>query len=57
MFNIMHTLKSIFLITNPFILVLYIIFGIIIYFISIYLLDKVFGRKYYESWLWLKKNI
>ena len=53
----MHTLKSIFLITNPFILVLYIIFGIIIYFISIYLLDKVFGRKYYESWLWLKKNI
>lgn len=54
---ILYIIKQLWLPQSPAVLLLYILAGIIVYGLAIYLLDKVFGKKYYQSLLWIKKNI
>jgi len=53
----LYLLKDFWMIDSLTILLAYIAIGISLYFVSVYLLDRVFGRKYYESLIWIKKNI
>ena len=39
------------------IFILYIAAGAIIYFAVLFVLDNIFGRRFYESLIWIKKNI
>lgn len=43
-------------VSNLFIFISYIIFGILSYAAAMFLLDKISGRRFYESFLWIKKN-
>ncbi|MBI4709169.1 MAG: lipopolysaccharide biosynthesis protein [Candidatus Portnoybacteria bacterium] len=42
---------------NVLMLILYIAFGMAVYFLGLFLLDKIFGRRFYESLIWIKQNI
>jgi len=42
---------------NLLLFISYIILGILIYAGAIFLLDKISGRRFYESFLWIKKNV
>ncbi len=39
------------------IFILYIAAGAIIYFATLFVLDQIFGKRFYESLIWIKKNI
>jgi len=54
---ILYLFKNIIPLSGIFIFMLYIILGVIIYFTFLFVLDRIFGRRFYESFIWIKKNI
>lgn len=57
MWGVIVFLKDIFRIGNFLILLAYILVGAAVYFASILLFDRIFGRKIRDSYLWIKENI
>jgi len=57
MYLLINFTKNILAISNFLLLIGYVVYGFLIYFGALYAFDRLFGRKYYQSWLWFKKNI
>lgn len=49
--------KGVLPLENVFLLLAYVVGGAAVYFASVFVLDRIFGRKFYQSLLWIKKNI
>lgn len=49
--------KKFFPVVNIYFFVVYIFFGIVVYFSLAFLLDKIFGRHYWHALIWIKENI
>jgi len=56
MLGLIVMIKKVFPIENIFVFIIYIIFGAILYFSLAFLLDKISGRHYYNSLIWIKEN-